>query len=133
MFGDLGCKLKAIFFFNIVLSLLLELRLTFHNRLACSSVGIFFLPASIIAYYILLSFQHICLNSAATYLIGNIPVYQPYVITTIKKTANLVLGFRTVEIQILSSYSEKTNSPLYAVLIEQILTAPSSVAAQCKA
>jgi hypothetical protein len=37
-----------------------------------------------------------------------------------------------VEIQILSSYSEITNSdnsPMYAVLIEQILTVPSSVAA----
>lgn len=68
----------------------------------------------------------------STYSLGNIPNYSTYVITTIKKTANLILGFRTVEIQILSSYSEIANSDpssMYAVLIEQILTVPSSVVA----
>jgi hypothetical protein len=59
-------------------------------------------------------------NRGSTYLLGNIPFYPPYVIATIKKTANLILGYRTVEIQIFSSYSEITNSdpsPMYAVLI----------------
>jgi len=71
-------------------------------------------------------------NIGSTYLLGNIPNYPTYVITTIKKTTNVILEFRTVEIQILSSYSEITNSdpsPMYAFLIEQILTMPSSVVA----
>ena len=46
----------------------------------------------------------------STNSLGNIPYYPAYVITTIKKTANLILGFRTVDIQILSSYSEIANS-----------------------
>jgi hypothetical protein len=76
------------------------------------------------------------MDSGSTYLLANIPVHPTYVITTIKKTANLILGPRTVEIQILSSYSEITNSDpsqLYAVLIEQRLTVPSSVAARFEA
>ena len=76
------------------------------------------------------------MNIGTTYLLENIPNYTTYAITTIKKTANLILGFRAVEIKILSSYPEITNSdpsPVYAVLIDQILIVLSSVAALSEA